>query len=411
MDKREREPQWYELARKGPFPEIKFTEEAAGRVVRQIGMDGSSLNQVLPYGQRRRVIRIRMLSTAVVLLLLLLGAGALVLGSDGGGRSGGFNPLEVSGAGMIEPPTAGQVDLSDAGLKRTAVQVMQEQLGKRYPYAGVERQKEGESDIATVIFREGDYSARVWINTATGKVIRLVMDAIYKPEDIDSKFVDEAMGQLRNAGYKGKFTVTGLKHFVHYGTNDDEQGIQTDDLLMGNEGQIDYENGVYRSSTFRMGEEEVSAEVKQAGLKAIKLLREQGTEHLYSIKRTVSPTQDVLVLTYGESERMATTVLMDYATQGILQVEDNMLFEGNSFNSADPNTNLLNVDKVKLQLSAAAIADEMFGIRLEGYTFVKEMSGIGTIAFKSPDGATVITGSYNRSGVFYMMQQTPAPAE
>ncbi|MFD2880465.1 RNA polymerase sigma factor [Paenibacillus rhizoplanae] len=133
MDKREREPQWYELARKGPFPEIKFTEEAAGRVVRQIGIDGSSLNQVLPYGQRRRVIRIRMLSTAVVLLLLLLGAGALVLGSDGVGRSGGFNPLEVSGAGMIEPPTAGQVDLSDAGLKRTAVQVMQEQLGKKVP--------------------------------------------------------------------------------------------------------------------------------------------------------------------------------------------------------------------------------------------------------------------------------------
>ncbi|MEK3791547.1 hypothetical protein MKX42_07405 [Paenibacillus sp. FSL R7-0204] len=411
MDKREREPQWYELARKGPFPEMKFTDKAAGRVARRIGMDGSSLNQVLPSGQRRRVIRMWMLSTAVVLLLLLLGAGALVLGGDGVGRSGEFNPLEVSGAGIIEPPKAGQADLSDAGLKRTAVQLMQEQLGKRYPNAGVERQKEGEDDIATVLFEEGDYSARVWINTTTGKVIRLVMDGIYKPENIDSEFIDEAMDQLRNAGYKGEFTVTGLKHFAHYGTNDDEQDLQTDDLLMGNEGQIDYENGAYRSSTFRMDEDNVSVEVKQAGLKAIKLLREQGTEHLYSIKRTVSPTRDVLVLTYGESERMATTVIMDYATQGIIQVEDNMLFDENSFNSADPNTNLLNMDKVKLQLSAAAIADEMFGIRLEDYTFVKEMSGIGTIAFNSPDGETVITGSYNRAGVFYMMQQTPATAE
>lgn len=408
MDKREREPQWYELARKGPFPEMKFTEEAADRVARQVGMDGSSLNQVLPSGRRRRAIRLRILSAAVILLLLLLGVGALVLGGDRFGRSGGFNPLEVSSAGIIEPTVAGQADLTDEGLKATAEQVMLEQLGKKLPFASLERLKEPEEGIATVDFKEGDYYATIWINTETGEVFRTNMFAFFTPEELDSKFIDQAMDQLRNAGYKGEFTVTGLKHFVHYGTNADEQGIQTDDGLIAEEGQIDYENGVYRSSTFRMGEDEVTAEVKQAGLKAIKLLRQEGTNHLYSIKRTVAPTWDVLVLTYGESQYGAATVLMDYATQEIIQVLDISLYDEKSFSSADPNTNLLNMDKTKLQRSAAAIADEMFGIRLEDYTFVKEMSGIGTIAFKSPDGATVITGSYNLDGVFYMIQQTDA---
>lgn len=410
MDKREREPQWYELARKGPFPEMKFTEEAAGRVTRQIGTDGSLLNQVLPSGRRRRVIRVRILSAAVV-LLLLFGAGALVLGGDGVGRSGGFNPLQVSSAGIIDPPVTGQADLTDEGLKAAAEQVMLEQLGKKLPFASLERLKEPEQGIATVDFKEGDYYASIWINTETGEVFRTNMFTFFTPEEIDSKFINEAMDQLRDAGYKGKFTVTGLKHFVHYGTNDDELGVQSDDLLMGNEGQIDYENGAYRSSTFKMGENEVGAEVKQAGLKAIKLLREKGTDHLYSIKRTVAQKWDVLVLTYGESEYGATTVLMDYATQDILQVFDILLYDEKSFSSADPNTNLLDMDKAKLRRSAAAIADEMFGIRLEEYTIVKEMSGIGSIAFKSPDGATIITGSYNLDGTFYMIQQTPATAE
>ncbi|KAI7256227.1 hypothetical protein KC345_g11014, partial [Hortaea werneckii] len=188
-------------------------------------------------------------------------------------------------------------------------------------------------------------------------------------------------------------------------------GVQTDDGLIGDEGQIDYVNGVYHSSTFSMSEDETSAEVKQAGLKAIKLLREQGTDHLYSIKRTVAQKWDVLVLTYGESEYGATTVLMDYATQAIIQVSD---YELNTIKSSDSgirgaqDTNLLNMDKVKLQASAAAIADEMFGIRLEDYSVAEKTSSPGTIVFKSPDGATVITGLYNLDGVFYMIQQTDA---
>lgn len=360
MDKREQEPQWYEQARKGPFPEMKFTEEAAGKVARQIGMDGSSLNQVLPSGRRRRVIRLRILSAAVI--LLLFGAGAVYWGSGWSGQHGGFNPLQVSSAGIIDPPVASQADLTDEGFRETAEQVMQEQLGKKLPFVSLEPLVEEGETLAEFI--DGDSFAKIWFETETGKVVRTYMDTFFAPEEIDSKFIDKAMDQLRKAGYKGEFTVTALHHSVHYGTNADEQGIQTDDSLIAEEGQIDYENGVYRSSTFKMGENEVSAEVKQEGLKAIKLLREKGTDHLYSIKRTVAQKWDVLVLTYGESERGATTVMMDYATQDILHVFDVSLYDEKSFSSADPNTNLLDMDKAKFQRSAAAIADEMFGIRL-----------------------------------------------
>ena len=406
MEEHEQKPQWYDLARKGPFQDKKFTEAAADSVVRQLQPGGSARGQALQAGRRRRGIRVRILSVAVI--LLLIGAGALVLGIEGSGHSGGYNPLKAVHAGIIEPPVGGQADLTDAGLRRTAERVVQEQFGKEISFNSLERQKEGEESVAKVLFQEGNNSATIWINTETGKVFRTVMNVVFSPEEINSAFIDEALGHLRRAGYKGGFTITGLRHSSHYGTNDDEQGVQTDDGLMGDEGQIDYENGVYRSSTFRMSEDEVSAEVTQAGLRAIKLLREQGTDHLYSIMRTVAPKWDILVLTYGESERGATTVLMDYVTQDIIQVEDIALYDENSFNYADPNTNLLDMDKAKLQHSAAAIADKMFGIRLEDYTFVKEMSGIGRIAFKSPDGATVITGLYNLDGVFYMIQQTDA---
>lgn len=410
MEEHEQKPQWYDLARNGPFPEKKFTEAAADAVVRQLGSGESARSLAVQTGRSRLRIRTRILSVAVI--LLLIGAGRLVLGSDGFGRSGGFNPLEAVSAGIIEPPVAGSTaDLTDARLQEIAEQVMQDQLGKKLPILFLERLKKPQEGIAAVHYKQGEDSATVWINTETGKVVQTNMNTYFTPDEINRAFIHEALEHLRDAGYKGKFTVTGLKHFAHYELNDNEQGLQTDDGLIGDEGQIDYVNGVYHSSTFSVSEDETSAEVKQAGLKAIKLLREQGTDRLYSIKRTVAPKWDVLVLTYGESEYGATTVLMDYATQAIIQVSDVTLGNVKSSDSeilGGQDTKLLNMDKAKLQLSAAAIADEMFGIRLEDYTVSKGMSGIGTIAFNSPDGATVITGSYNLDGVFYMIQQTDA---
>lgn len=416
MEKHEQEPQWYDTARSGPFRDRKFTEEAAGRVVRQIHPEGSGgLEQTLPAAQRRRAIRTRILSAAVI--LLLLGAGMLYLGMDGNGQSGGFNPSKAAlGVGIFEPPVAGQIDLTDEDLKEIAEQTMQEQLGTKLPFILLERLKEPEEGIAAVHYKEGEESATVWINIETGEVIRTNMYSLFTPEEIDPEFIQEAMEKLREAGYKGKFTVTGLKHFVHYGTNDEEQGVQTDDGLIAEEGQIDYENGVYRASTYNVSEAELGAEVKQAGLRALKLLRVQETDptdNLYSIKRTVAQEWDILVLTYGESEYGASTVLVDYSTQDIIQVADYALHTNTSYlpSISEQDTEVIKKREDELQRKAAAIADEMFGIRLEEYSMAEEMSGVGVITFKSPDGTSLIGGEYTAEGDFYMIQQTPVPSE
>jgi hypothetical protein len=184
MEEHGQEPQWYDQARKGPFQQKKFNQTDADSVIRQLQGDGPARNKETPAGWRRTAIRARVLSAAIV--LLLLGAGALYLGGGFPGRAGSFNPSEAASAVMYNPPAAGTADLTDAGLKQTAEQLMEEQLGRQYPFVSLERLKEPEAGIAEVLFQEGDYSARVWINTGTGEVIRTVMDAFYSVKEIES---------------------------------------------------------------------------------------------------------------------------------------------------------------------------------------------------------------------------------
>ena len=415
MAEHEQEPQWYDLARKGPFPEMKFTETAADSVSRQIGLNGSSLNQARPSGRRRKSIRKRMLSAAI--LLLLFGAGALYLEIDGPGRSKGFNPSKAASGGIIEPPVAGKSVLTDDGLIDIAEQTMQDQLGKKMPILLLERLKGSEEGIAAVHYKEGEDSAIVWIDTATGQVIRTNMTTYYTPEEIDPEFIEEALGHLRETGYKGEFPVTGLKHFVYYGLDSGRQGVQTTDSLIGTEAQVDYVDGEYERSTFTVEAGEAGSVIQAAGLRALKLLRGQSAEqrdHLYSIKRTVAREWDILVLTYGDNEYGSATVTMDYATRDIIQVSDytlNVVKSSDSKIRGEQDTELLDMDTAELQRSAAAIADELFGIRLKDYTVDPNSKAPGVITFTSPNEAAPVVALYNLDGTFYMIQQSLSPAE
>ncbi|WNS43386.1 hypothetical protein [Paenibacillus sp. MMS20-IR301] len=416
MEKHEQEPQWYDTARKGPFREMKFKEAAADHVIRQIHAGGAAEDLVTPAAPRRRTFRVRMLSAAII--LLMLGAGLLYLELDGSGSAGGFNPTAAAArTGIFEPPVAGQSVLTDDGLIEIADQTMQAQLGKKLPILFLERLKAPEEGIAAVHYKEGEDSAVVWIDTATGEVIRTNMNAYYPPEELDPAFIAEALGHLQDAGYKGEFTVTGLKHFVHYGLDSGRQGVQVTDGLIGTEGQIDYVDGEYERSTFNVEAGEATSVVQAAGLKALRLLRGQSaeqTDHLYSIKRTVAPKWDILVLTYGDNEYGSAIVMMDYATGNILQVFDYTLSDVRSSDSkirGEQDTELLNMDTAELQRSAAAIVDELFGIRLEDYTVDTNMKSPGILTFTSPDGAAPVVASYNLDGTFYMIQQSLTPAE
>ncbi|MNN73305.1 hypothetical protein D3C81_1894130 [compost metagenome] len=68
---------------------------------------------------------------------------------------------------------------------------------------------------------------------------------------------------------------------------------------------------------------------------------------------------------------------------------------------AEYDQQLLEMDNAKLQSAAAAIADKLYGIRLEDYMLVKNGPRPGVITFESPGNAPAIEASYNLDGVMY----------
>ncbi|QQZ61720.1 hypothetical protein JI735_02915 [Paenibacillus sonchi] len=381
---KERGPKWYEEARNGPFRESRFTEAAADKVIMQVRTGAP--------GPERAGRKLRLSCIAAAIILLLAGAGALLQqkGLLGEGRQAGVFYQEVK-----------TPDLTDAGLRKTAERIMREQLGKKLPFVSLERMER--INEAVVRFGEGEFSGTIRIDTESGEVTEWNMSALYSLKEIDSRLMSEAAVKLRDNGYAEGFTVTGLKHFTSY-YRDADQAFQTHDILLGKEGRIDYANGIYAGATINLDKDELSGEVIQKADKALKLLRGEGEDHLYQITRGLAAKWDVITLIYGEDENGPSTVIMDYATHEILHVEDNSLYIEGSYDSkihGEQDTKMLAMDNAKLQSSAAVIADELFGIRLEDYTVVNKT--IGNISFESPSGDFRINAAFNYEGVFYSM--------
>ncbi|MCE3202960.1 hypothetical protein [Paenibacillus sonchi] len=380
---KEREPEWYEEARNGPFRDSRFTEAAADKVIMRV-RSGKQVPERASHKLR--------LSFIVAVVLLLAGAGMLLQqqGLLGEGRHAGLFYQKVKAP-----------DLTDAGIRKTAERIMQEQLGKKLPFASLERMEK--INQAVVVFGEGEFPCTIKINTETGQVTEWNMSAYYGLTEIDSKLINEAIVKLRENGYVGGFSVTGFKHSTYY-YPEAEQAIQTRDILLGKEGRIDYANGLYAGATIDLDEDEVSDDVIQKADKALKILRGNRTDHLYKITRGLAAKWDVITFEYGDNENGVCTVIMDYSTHELLQVEDNSLYIEGSYDSGirgEQDTKLLAMDNAKLQSSAAVIADELFGIRLEDYTVVNKT--IGNISFESPSGDFRINAAFNYEGVFYSM--------
>lgn len=389
---REREPKWYEEARNGPFRESRFTDAAADKVIMRVrnGVPGPE--------RAGRKLRRSFIAAAVILLLAVAGAVLQQKGLLGEGRQAGLFYQEV------KPP-----DLTDAGLRKTAERVMQEQLGKKLPFVGLERMDR--INEARLVFGEGEFPSTFRINTQTGDVKEWNMTAYYSLKEIDPKLISDATGNLRDSGYDGGFTVSGLKKNVQYWQKAD-RAIQIHEVLLGKEGRIDYANGIYAGATLNLDAKEVGDEGIQKSDQALKLLRGEGEDHLYQITRGLGTEWDVINFIYGEDENGPSRVIMDYATHDILQVEDNTLYIEGSYDSGirgEQDTKLLAMDNAELQSSAAAIADELFGIRLEDYTVVNKR--IGNITFESRGGMFRINASFNYNGVFYSMGRQMSTSE
>ncbi|MGN7763421.1 hypothetical protein [Paenibacillus sp. 22594] len=381
---KEREPKWYEEARNGPFRESRFTDAAADKVIMHVrsGVPGPERA-----GQK---LRRSFIAAAVILLLAVAGAILQQKGLLGEGRQAGLFYQEVK-----------TPDLTDAGLRKTAERVMQEQLGKKLPFVGLERMDR--INEARLTFGEASSPSTFRMNTQTGDVKEWNMTAYYSLEEIDPTLISDATEKLRDSGYDGEFTVTRLKRNVVFWQETD-QAVRIHEVLFGKEGLIDYANGIYAGANLNLDADEVGDEVIQKADKALKLLRDEGEDHLYQITRGLGAEWDVINFIYGEDENGPSRVIMDYATHDILLVEDNTLYIEGSYDSGirgEQDTKLLAMDNAKLQSSAAAIADELFGIRLEDYTVVNKR--IGNITFESPGGESRINASFNHDGIFYSM--------
>ncbi|WP_310830026.1 hypothetical protein [Paenibacillus pedocola] len=384
----EHEPQWYEQARKGPFQEPKFTDSSAERVIRRV-------QQGRP-GQDRTGFRFRGLLAAAAVVLVLAGAGALYQNS--------MPAKEGTSAGITRPVENNPV-LTDEALKKNAEQLILEQLGKKLPFEKLVRQ--GNTGRVQLIYRESIQSEAyvlIWMNEETGEATMFDMSAVYEPGEIDSKLLSEAEEKLRELGYTRDFQATGLTRYAVYGRTANKT-VEIQNVVHAEDADINFTNGAYVRAGFDMDQNEVSEELKQAGVQAIRLLRSGGEEALTKILRsTIEGAGDEITLIYGTAAGSPRSVTLDYATHAVLDVSDYSL---NVIPSADPkrqaefDQQLLEMDNAKLQSAAAAIADKLYGIRLEDYMLDKNGPRPGVITFESRGEAPAIEASYNLDGTMY----------
>ncbi|WP_277472826.1 MULTISPECIES: hypothetical protein [unclassified Paenibacillus] len=384
----EREPKWYEQARKGPFQEARFTDSSAEQVMRRLRSEAEPARP-----RSRRMPRLAVV-TAVILLLL---AGAFYLKNGPIGRE--------TPAGMV--PVEEQAKPTDEALKKIAEQLMQEQLGQQLPFDKLDRMKmPGQAELTYRENEVADSWAYFWIDAETGEAASFSMRASYEPEAIDNTLIKQAGEKLQKLGYTGEFQATGLTRYVSYGRTADKT-VQVINVVHAADADINFTNGVYVRAGFNVDQNEVSEELKQAGLEALGLVRSSSLADQLTrvVRSTIEGASDEITLYYGDSPGEGTFVTFDYTTQKVLDVADyslNLVDLGGSRTDEEREEQLLSMDNAILQSTAAVIADKLYGINLkEDYTLVKNGPRPGVITFESHNGGPAIEATYNLDGVMY----------
>lgn len=390
----EREPQWYEQARRGPFESAKFTDAHADEVMRRV-------KEGKPH-RKRRGVKFRARIAAVAGIFLLVGAGALYLGA------GPFGEGNTFGLFHRNEDTA---DLTESGMKRTAEKLMQERLGKKLPYEGI-KPEPGAADQVCLTFREGEYYALIWVSKETGKVTMYSMEASYGPGEIEDDIVGKAKDKLQELGYKGEFKPYEQIRTVNFGRIP-KLAEQISENLFSDEARILYVNGEYYGADFEVSLNEVDAELKQTGLHALSNLRSGVTDRLSkAVRHLGKEMEEEITLFYGPYLYVSPYVTMVSAARTVLAVEDHSLATpdpGSPEERSRQDKLLLEMDETQLQNAAAAAADPIFGIRLKEYTLVKQQQNPGTVTFESGGKASPIDASYNLEGVLYRLVWREAP--
>ncbi|WP_151736653.1 hypothetical protein [Paenibacillus tengchongensis] len=386
----ERKPQWYEQARKGPYEQSRFTDAHADQVMQRLTGGGTE--------PKRRQSRRRGWVAAVAGILLFAGAGAVYFGQETG-REPAVPAATASPAVQTVP------EATDEEMKAAAERLMQQYIGRTLPFKSMDWP--GGYEQARLMYEDGVGGfAFVLVSAETGEVVMASIDASLTPEEADGQLLAKGEEKLRELGYKGEYKPESVRRGINYRASDSEPAQIYDNVTVsGGTASIQFNNGVYSYAHFMVDEGDIRPEALLIGVEAIEKLGNPQNMRFHYAWRYVGDKKNFIGLTYGNDDNVLATVGLDYDTLELFGISDATLQiakPDDPEKRAEQDQALLAMVDAQLQSTAAAVADGLFGIRLEDYVLVKNQPTPGTVTFVSSDkDVPDIQASYNLNGVFF----------
>ncbi|MFD1772623.1 hypothetical protein [Paenibacillus rhizophilus] len=370
-------PNWYERAEIGPFEKRGFTAEHAENVIRTIheGRHRAAL--------KSRGTRYTKTTVAVCIALTIAGLGWTAVDGPLSGYRGTDN-VSSTAAGVV----------NEANMRSTADKAMRDMVGTSFPLEYADHLLKKKQMLYS--YRSGYNTAKIWISTETGAMVRAQVNSSLKPGEVDKKWSDGARVVMASLGYKGNFVYRASRYVDYDAARDKSVAIHT--TLSAKDATVGLINGKIAVFSCEIDVGTLDPEVVEAGIKALKIMNKNSKNpSLTGASLVVKGTEDLLTLRFsGEA-----SVTMDNRVRVIYGASDHALFDGKAGSAsvqAERDKQLLAVSEKKLRLEVETLASAYdLNLALEDYQFKKNPKAPGIATFTKP-GVPAITISYNISG-------------
>ncbi|AIQ14199.1 hypothetical protein [Paenibacillus durus] len=373
----ESKPNWYERVEAGPFEKRGFNAEHAENVIRTIREGGQRA------AREQRGTRYTKTVVAVCITLTIAGIGWMA--ADG--------PLSgYQGANNVSSTAAGVVN--EANMRSTADKALRNMVGSSFPLEFADRLSQKKQILYS--YRSGYNTAKIWISTETGAMVRAQVNSSLKPGGVEKKMSRGAEVALASLGYQGNFVYRASRYVDYDAARDKTVDIQT--TLAAEDATVGFINGDIAEMSSKIDIGTLDPATVEAGIKALKIMNKNSKNFsLAGAYRVVKGTSDLLTLHFsGES-----SVTMDSTVRVVYGVSDRTLFDGKSDSAsvqAERDKQLVAVSEQKLRSELEALTSAYdLHLGLEDYQFKKNPKAPGIATFTKP-GVPAITISYNVSG-------------
>ncbi|AHV98690.1 hypothetical protein [Paenibacillus sabinae] len=370
-------PNWYERAETGPFEKRGFTAAHAENVIRTI-REGQHRS-----ARKRQGTRYTKTAVAVCIALTIAGLGWAA--ADG--------PLSgYRGKDNVSSTTAGVVN--EAKMRSTADKAMLDMVGISFPLEYADHQLKKKQILYS--YRSGYNTAKIWISTETGAMVRAQVNSSLKPGEVDEKLSDGARAVMASLGYKGNFAYSASRHIDYDAARDKSVAIQT--TLSAEDATVGLINGEIAVFSCEIDVGTLDPGMVEAGIKTLKILnKNRGNSSPIGAYLVVKEKGGVLTLRFSGGA----SVTLDNMVRVVYGVSDPALFDGKSDSAsvqAQRDKQLLAVSEQKLRSELETLTSAYdLHLGLEDYQFKKNPKAPGIATFTKP-GVPDIKISYNVSG-------------